>query len=343
MMEQKLLKNKFNSEADIIALFNNSNRENSLNIEMAIGDDGAVICIEKKSRLIVTVDQLIEGVHFLLNPEWARCLGKKLVSISVSDVLSMGGVPRYALLSLSIPGNFCEEFLRDFISGIIEGEKLYNLALIGGDTGGSLKHFSSSMTIIGEAEMERCTYRSGAKAGDKVFVTGFPGLSALGMELIKKKNWKDCKWKDAVMAHLEPRPPFALANTGFCSHVNAMTDISDGLVKDMYSISSSSSVNIVIEEKSLPCHSLLGKYAEKRAIDFVLYGGEDYQLLFTLPDCNVKAVKAIGNANNVSMTAIGEVVEGEGNVYIRADDGLVRKLPNAGHDHIEIFRAKKVK
>ncbi len=334
-METENLGKKLKKESDIINLFNCCRGKKPVNMIMGIGDDCAVISPRNDSKMLMTVDQLTEKIHFIRDDRTARLLGKKIVSTSVSDILSMGGKPEYFLIAVSVPNSDYDVFVRSFAEGVIQASELYCVTLIGGDTCSSAGYFSASVSMTGYAESGKCLYRSGAQPGDVIFVSGFPGLSALGLELILRgEDPLSEKYSSALKAHLDPVPPFSLAGKSFFGNLNASTDISDGLVKDIYNICEASSVNAVIDKNFLPQHNLFDMCGTKPSEDYILYGGEDYQLVFTVSSDKAESVTSSATDCGIKLTDIGKIEEGTGQVYLKSSDTFVL-LENRGFDHLE--------
>src|SRR3989338_10646732 len=156
------------------------------NIVVGIGDDCAAIKLRKCFLLIATTDALVEGIHFNLDYTKPYQLGIKSININLSDIAAMGGIPLYALLSIAIPPNISVNFMDDFFKGVKDGAKRFNVSIIGGNVSSSKNEFSINITVLGEVEEKYMPLRKGAKAGDKIFVTGYLGDSAAGLKILKK-------------------------------------------------------------------------------------------------------------------------------------------------------------
>lgn len=272
------------SEERIIEMLNESNLPNGV---LGIGDDCAVIPQNEHSSWLISTDALVEDVHFSTSTISPENLGSKSIGVNISDVAAMGGTPKFVFISCAIPNYLDNSFVKRFISGIKEQTTKHNIHILGGDTTASKSKFFISVTIIGEANNNKIKYRSSAKIGDYICITGMPGASAIGLELTKNMNLpKNEDEKYLINKHAAPyiylQESQYLANF---NSVHAMMDCSDGLNKDLSRICKQSdcSANIVIDE--IPIDGKLQRVCTKNnwdAYQFLLTGGEDYYLIFTL-------------------------------------------------------------
>ncbi len=285
---------------------------------VGFGDDCAVVnCGSKK--LLFTNDILVENIHFIKSKVSGRDLGWKLVSVNVSDVVSSGGFPRWANISIAISKEDIE-YIKDIYLGIKEALDFYKFSIIGGNTSSSEK-LIVDFFLVGETD--RYITRDNAKAGEKVFISDYLGLSRAGLELLlmNKDKYEDFELK-LIKYHNRPVARIDLVNL-LKESASSCIDISDGLAGDLGHISRLSKKRIVIEENKLPIHPLLKMFCEKynkKPIDYILYGGEDYQLAFT-------SSKDIENCFE-----IGYIEEGQG-VYLKTECGIT-KLKDIGFSHI---------
>jgi len=320
----------------------------SPDIVIGIGDDAALLKPFKKN-ILVTTDMMVEGVHFNMDFITPYQLGFKLVSVNVSDIYAMGGIPRFLLLGIAMNKNTATETFDTFFDGVHEAMKHYGLSLVGGDISSASKGMSLSATLIGYAE--KCLKRSGAKKGDRIYVTGNLGDSACGLELLKKIKRpipieiskeqrakskelrikmlpKGLTWNDIeplLTRHLMPK---ARDPRRFIRYATSMIDISDGLLIDLSRLCDESKVGARIYTKNIPISSELKKAASCLGISpirLALSGGEDYELLFTAP--RDKRVKAI---------YIGDITESE-RVIIDSSDKK-KTFSAEGYQHFGIQR-----
>lgn len=275
-----------------------------------IGDDCAVIRITKDKYLLVTSDMLIEGVHFDLKDAKAIQVGWKALACGISDVASMGGIAKYAVVSLGLPSKCKVEFVDEIYRGMRLLAKRFGVEVIGGDTNSS-KEFIIDAAVLGFVEPERLTCRSGAKLGDIICVTG-----ALGGSYKSRKH-----------LNFIPRLKEARAITGNF-RINSMIDISDGLSTDLNHIAEESAAGACIYEELIP----ISKNAA--SLNAALNEGEDFELLFTLP---VKEARRLIKKNlfgaKLPVTQIGEITEKRKGLRIVDRKGKETELKPKGFKH----------
>lgn len=306
-----------------------------------IGDDASVTVIDERRYLLATTDTLMEGVHFSLDYTSPFVLGRKSVAVSLSDIAAMGGVPRYLLLSIGIPDREGIDmgFMRLFYKGVKEMADSYDVRLVGGNTSYSKDKLFISGTMIGEVEKDRVVFRTGARAGDEIFVTGQLGDSALGLSLWKKKDVApvtDPFYREAMLRHIDPVPRVRegqeIARRGLAT---SMIDISDGLIGDLGHILDGCNLGARIYLSQLPLSRALKRHLQEdpSAISLPLAGGEDYELLFTSDPSNGRGIKRLSEELELPITPIGEITtEVEGVVVIDVD-GKPINIKERGYDH----------
>ena len=292
-------------------------------VTVGIGDDTAVIKRDK-GYLLLTSDALVEGSHFL--KEWKDrvknfyyYLGRKLLSISISDVASMGGNPLYAIVNIGLSKGTEIEEVEELYEGLADGCRDFSVTVVGGDTVFSGNEFFD-LTLMGECR--DFMLRSKAQVGELVAVTGTFGDSRAGLEILK-----DMKKEDSYLLErfLNPTPRVKEGIEVRELGVECGTDVSDGLVFNLYTIANSSKVSIHIEKEKIPISNELLSFAGdfETAVNYALFGGEDYELIITFPDKLQDRIESLG------FKVIGEVKEGKG-VFL---DG--KKLPEKGYDHFK--------
>ncbi len=310
---------------------------------VGIGDDAAALKPSASHTLLATTDLLIEGVHFDLAYTDFPSLGWKAAAVNLSDIAAMGGVPRYCLTALGIPAGISVEQVTAFYRGFNALLKRFAVGLAGGDTCSSRKGFFISVTALGEIEQKRILTRAGAKPGDRIYVTGTLGDSAAGLELLriadcglrnKKSQTRNSKSAIELLIrkHLRPMPRVEwgrmIALSGCAS---AMIDVSDGLSSDLSHICEQSRAGAEIVLGQIPLsgalRGLAGKLA-RPAVHYALSGGEDYELLFTVPPGKVKKLCSL----KLPLTEIGSITSGK---TLSQVDSKGRKKPllPAGYDH----------
>lgn len=279
--------------------------------ELGIGDDAALLSPTPGCQLLVSTDLLAEGVHFDPGFGPARLLGRKSLAVNLSDIASMGAVPRWFFLSLAIPAGFPLETIEGFLDGLAEQAVEHNCILAGGDTCGSEGGLVVSVTIMGEQRPELILKRSGAQLGDEVWVSGTVGDSSLGLKLLMEGRRLRQADDYLLQRHLDPTPRcdlgVKLAEAGL---VHAMIDISDGLLADLGHIGEQSGCGAGIQLGQLPLSPAFQAYAANQPVfpwHLAISGGEDYELCFTAPVCNRAAIQKISKTAGISVTVIGKV------------------------------------
>ena len=334
-------------EFALIERFRSHLKTASDRVVLDIGDDCAVLESSGKTWQLVSTDALVESVHFDLKNIRPEQLGRKSLAVNISDIAAMGGVPHTAVIALGIPAAIPLNFLDRFYKGISEHCQRFGLHLVGGDTVASPKHLFINITILGEVGKKRLFTRSGARPRDAIFVTGHPGDSALGLQLIqsRRKKWRGSeKWKNALKKkHLDPMPRLAESRrlSRSKARISSMIDLSDGLVQDLGHILKASKVGASLHENCLPLSSALTglcSHNHLNPLDFSLSGGEDYELLFTLHPDDVKNLNRQFLTADVPVTQIGEITSETGIRLSRVDGSKKILQPAMGFDH---FRKNK--
>ncbi len=303
---------------------------------VGIGDDCAVYKTDPDRVSLITTDTMVEGVHF--DSAWHPPLelGRKAASVNISDIAAMGGLPRFALLSLALTSAFDGQWLDAFLVGFLAVLAEHGVFLIGGDTVQSGHESVLSVTVLGEvAEVELIT-RKGARPGDVILVSGFLGEAAAGLALCRSGCAHDPHWQTLVGAHLDPVPLVGLGRVLAASGlVHAMQDLSDGLATDLAHICTESGGGAVVAAEKLPLSSLLRQAAKicgQSSLDWALSGGEDYQLLFTAGEQQVAALRSmVREKTGRELFAVGRITEGQG-VFLE-EAGQRREISYRGYEH----------
>ncbi len=202
-------------EFGLISRFQSRLKYRSPQVIQGIGDDCAVLSLNNGNYQVLTTDALVETVHFNLKTHTPEQLGWKTMAVNISDIAAMGGQPKFAVLSLGIPSSVPVNFLDRFYKGLNQASQKYKVALVGGDTVASPKHLFINLALLGETLKKKVFTRSGARPGDKIFVTGTLGDSALGLKILEspRKKWKgsEALRKKLVQRHLKPEPRVEVA------------------------------------------------------------------------------------------------------------------------------------
>ena len=308
---------------------------------LPLGDDCAVYSGSASKYQIVSTDALVENIHFKFSTISPEQLGQKAIAVNISDIAAMGGIPTRVLITLGVSKTVSTSFLKKLYNGVHKTCTLYGIELIGGDTVSSPKSFFMNITIIGEAKQGKLFTRNGAKKGDLIFTTGTLGDSSLGLKISSNKNWK-CTQKSKkylIKKHLLPTPRLKESQLLARSNhkITSMIDISDGLVQDLNHICKQSGAGAVIYEEKLPKSLEFSKVCKEnrvKPLPFVLEGGEDYELLFTLPSDGVKKLSRQFEKAKALVTHIGEITESASKVSLLRQNGkreILRQLSGFNH------------
>jgi thiamine-monophosphate kinase len=316
-------------------------------VKLGIGDDAALVAIKSRHELILTTDMSVEDVHFTRRLHPPEAVGHRALARSLSDVAAMGGVPRYVLVSLAISKEVTRDWVSRFYRGMLALGRRFGVRLVGGDTalvpGGTF----IDVLVAGEVPRDKALRRSGARTGDQIFVSGRLGLSALGLRLLQRgvaqallpvpQAGASCRQaqatvpvplaREAVHAHLYPEPQCALGR--FLSErrmVSALMDLSDGLSTDLSRLCAASGVGARLWAAKIPGPNL-PEAAD--SLQLALHGGEDYQLLFTVP--KRKASRLPLKFQGRPLYHVGEI-EASKAIKLAMPEGNVHTLEPAGWD-----------
>jgi len=283
-------------------------------IAMDLKDDAAIFKQKLNHDLIISTDTLVEGIHFFghENPE---DIAKKSLRVNLSDMAAMGAKPIFYNLSISIPKKKAKNFIQKFVKGLYEDQELFGLKLIGGDLTSALHDTNITITIFGETLNNKSISRSGAKKGDLLFVSGVLGLSKIGLDNFYSKSKL---FSLAKNKYLFPQPRIEL---GLCLNkiANSMIDISDGLIQDASHLAKNSNLSIVLDIDKIPLPPI-NNLKNDLLLDAALYGGDDYELLFSCKPAYKKLLKKISIENNIEITNVG-FFEKFNNEYIKSRTG----------------------
>lgn len=315
-------------------------------VKVGIGDDAAVVLAP--ARLAVTTDVLLEDHDFRRDAD-PRRLGRKAISVNLSDLAATGARPLWAILALGLPKRTKTEWLDALAAGVKEAAFEYGVAIVGGDLSASEKVFVA-VTAIGHAPDTPLT-RAGAEPGDALFISGTQGAAAAGLALLEKgyrlsdeRVALDPKGRRVpapraqevarlIRHQIDPRPQLELGSTlAAGSLASAAIDVSDGLARDLYRLCRASDVGATVDASLLPVDSALADLGDLAGLDplaAALYGGEDFGLLFTVPKKKLAEVESL--AGRFELRRIGTIDDGAGVRLVR--DGRRTPLPDAGFDH----------
>jgi thiamine-monophosphate kinase len=302
-------------------------------VQLGIGDDAAAVTLPEGHHLLTSTDMLIEGVHFRHDWIAPEDLGHKAVAVNLSDIAAMGGTPRYLYLGFACPGTTALDDLNAFLQGALDEAGRYGVTLVGGDTCRSPGPWIIAVTVEGSTQAGHAIGRDGAQPGDLIMVSGTVGDSAMALHLLQNGNQPDAR---LLKRHHRPTPRIELGRLLAKNRTaRAMIDISDGLAADLEHILQASRVGALIEDKNLPVSAAFKHQADKQPSlrDLALFGGEDYELLFTLAPENEAEALALGAGLNLPVTRIGVIQDGPATVSLDDGKGAVRPILVRGYDH----------
>jgi thiamine-monophosphate kinase len=301
-----------------------------------IGDDAAAV--ETGALSLITTDSLVEGIHFRRGFGPDALIGRKALTVNLSDIDAMGGVPLYATVSLCLPSETLLAFVDGLYDGLLERARETGVQIVGGNLSRTLDAIVVDVALVGQAGT--ILRRSGARPGDVALVTGTLGAAAMGVRLMDEGKRDggpgDAREARCIAAQLDPAPPLgfghAAARDGLA---HAAIDISDGLSGDLLSVCQESGVAAWVDEAAVPIDDAARSLAERRGghpLDLALHGGEDYQLLLAAPPQAVPRLREIAAGLKVSLTAIGGFTEGEPALSLRTGTGDAPLVPRS-HEH----------
>jgi thiamine-monophosphate kinase len=313
-------------------------------VRVGIGDDAAVAAVSPGMEIVMTCDAMVEDVHFKQVTMKPEDIGYKAMASNISDIAAMGGIPRYALVSISIPKQTSEAWLADVYKGIYTCCAQYGVSVVGGDTTSSPSGLGITVTLIGETETNRALLRSSAREGDLVFITGPLGRSTAGLHWLLTCNTDasalpqySSAIAELIQAHQRPEPQVKAGRLLLASGLRiSLNDISDGLASEASEICEASGVGMTIEEERLPVAGAMGDYAREVGhvpLDWMLYGGEDYQLLGTVPAAHAAKMQEGFAEQGLDFYVIGEVTSGPPQVRLRTRAGEELIVGKKGYNH----------
>lgn len=290
-------------------------------------NDAAALTVPQGEALVITTDTMVEGVHYLPGDP-ASLVARKLLRVNLSDLNGMGAKPRGYLLNLTLPKDWKESWVAGFSEGLAEDQEIYGISLVGGDTTSTPGPTTLSLTALGQVPEGRELRRSTASAGDLVCVSGTLGDGALGL-LASQGELTGSLAEDLRGSYRLPQPPMALGPQ-LLGIASAALDISDGLIADLGHIATESGMAAIVRAPDLPLSEAVKEALaeDPDLLKLVLTGGDDYQLLFTVPQARLGDLLDL----EADVTVIGEMQEGEG-VTAVGKQGQPIDLDHAGWTH----------
>ena len=287
-------------------------------IVAGIGDDGAIVVPAAGKHQVQVIDTLVEGVHF---PPAASAsdIGYRVVAVNLSDIAAMGARPRWMTLALTLPQKD-DRWIEAFADGLFEAAAEHDVTLIGGDTT-SGNAVVATVQITGDVDPEMALLRSGARVGDRIFVTGTLGDAAAGLQLINRGESNDFLlrrfWRPTARVHTGMR---------LAGHATAAIDVSDGLLGDLKKLLEASNVGALIDIERVPLSTAIrSRFDVNEQRHLALTGGDDYELCFTAGDAALP--------DDLAATAIG-IITASGELQCRCDGAIV-DFDDSGYRHFQ--------
>ncbi|RWZ50106.1 thiamine-phosphate kinase [Halobacillus fulvus] len=300
-----------------------------------ISDDAAVFRPSQQD-VVTAVDTMVEGVHFSKETMAASDIGYRALAANLSDLAAMGSQPAFYLVSMVIPSEgWTKSELKEIYEGMRELASEYRIDLIGGDTVGG-RELTVSVTVIGYVDQGKARYRSHARPGDVVFLSGTVGDSRAGLECIWKRMNVDSSVRYLMDRHRRPSPrvDFARALEG-CSRV-ALNDVSDGIANEANEIAEASNVQLQIEQSDIPVSQALKDLFPNDYEEWMLSGGEDFELLGTVAKDEWPSVEKAAEVTGTPVRVIGTVTEAAGEANVLLDkNGQKQVLERTGYTHLK--------
>lgn len=299
-----------------------------------IGDDAAVFRVTQ-GDLVIATDVFVEEVHFSRKTMTPDQVGYRALAVNLSDIAAMGGIPLYYLVSIVVSPSWKKD-INKLYDGMQALAKNYAMDLIGGDTV-SGNQLTITITILGKVLKNKAKYRSLAKPGDIVFVTGNLGDSRAGLHILQTKNTYD-RADYFIRRHRYPEPRITFSKHLQAIDRIALNDVSDGIISEASEIAFASDVALVIDESKLPISDGFKQFERSLQLEWKLFGGEDFELLGTTSPIHWNEIKEIGKQTNTKVTKVGYVQEKKsfkekGEVYL-IKDGKKTFISKRGYTHL---------
>jgi len=305
-------------------------------VVLGIGDDCAAFRVPPGRLCLLTTDALVQGVHFDLSFISYRDLGWRSLAVNLSDIAAMAGRAVGALVTLGLPQGMKVREADELYAGMFELAKTFRVDLVGGDTVRS-PVLVLNLTVWGEVEPDKMATRSGAKHGDLLLVTGELGGAQAGLEVLSGAVPGITEPGPILERHRRPMPRLREAQVlSRAGGVQAMIDISDGLASECQHLAKESRVGIELWEEKIPMLPVTRRVARAKELpetDLALFGGDDYELLFTAPERRAGKLRDALRRLGTRATVIGKVTPGRHGVAMVAKSGERRTVTRAGFDH----------
>ena len=302
-------------------------------VPLGIGDDCAATTIPDGHLLLTSKDLLIEDIHFRRDWIDMYSLGRKSAAVNLSDIAAMGGTAHHLFLGVGLPSNISENEIDQFTTGFLNETRAAGATLCGGDTCRSSGPLLISVTVQGSIEPDRLLARDGAQKGDAIYVSGTLGDSALALAQLQAGLTPSSYLSQR---HHQPTPRLklgeALAEQGLAT---AMIDLSDGLFSDLGHILEQSNLGAVIDQRQIPLSEEVKNHLQSTTDDnnVILHGGEDYELLFTVPQQHCAAMEPLSRQLNLPLSRIGTMLAANNGLNLIDLNGNQQPFQAVGFNH----------
>ena len=301
---------------------------------LGLSDDAAFLSPPPGCDLVLKTDAIVGGVHFFPDDS-AHDVARKALRVNLSDLAAKGARPLGFLLSLALPTETADEWLERFAEGLRADAALFGCPLFGGDTDRTPGPVTISIAMIGSVPQGAMVRRAGAKPGDRVYISGTIGDAALGVQLRKGKNWKlsELQRQHLLSRYSLPQPRNALVEA-VRNHASAAMDVSDGLVGDFAKLCRASGVAADIDARRIPLSEAAKAVmaADSTALESALTGGDDYEIVCTVPVEKSASFQGAAKSAGVAVTEIGQIKTGEGARFL-ASNGEALTFERASFSH----------
>jgi thiamine-monophosphate kinase len=315
----------------------------SADVLVGIGDDAALMKWTDDCHMIMTCDTMVEHIHFASHTMSAHAVGYKALASTISDIAAMGGTPKFVTISLVIPRHQSQTWLSECYDGLYDCAARFGVSIVGGDTVATNGDLSISVTAVGAiANTRKPLTRAAAQVGDLVFVTDCVGLSTAGLDALQHRSKPNSdaerEWLDQLIrAHQYPQPQIKAGQImASVDGVHALNDISDGLASEAWEIVEASQIGMDLISENLPIHPALAWYASERAAEllgWMLYGGEDYQLVGTVAPADWPELKRRCAAEGIDLYVIGTMSDVHQSVKMTDGNGSTQIIEKKGYNH----------
>ena len=336
-------------EFDLIRTLQQRHRRHDPSVIRGIGDDAAIVTSGAGKWSLLTTDLLAEGIHFDLRTATMADIGFRAAVANLSDIAAMGGTPQYLLVSLAIPRTGTNSQVHQLYRGMMAACRPHRVTLIGGDTSASANGWFINITLVGRVPPRKALLRNGARAGDLLYVTGTVGDALVGLMLLNESPSKKRLSRTAAISpthrqflvgrHLHPTARLAEGQwLSVHRFATSAIDLSDGLSGDLRRICEESHVGVELDLSALPLSPACRAYAASRKLDpaaLALTGGEDYELLFTLPPRRKAEVERAASLHRFRITCIGAIRQARHGIHAIGQDRTPHPLPSSSYEHFK--------